>query len=456
MSEKFKFDLSKIGDQKKISKLPKEEQDKISDDAQEEANAMLVKIEGGEAGNYNNAEKLVEKEKFELNQNDILLITNAIKEFRSETQQDVVENLINSLAKNTSKRSPELIKSIKAIVSLYKEYPQLLGIILLGLDESARANNNIEEEINFLKLDEIFDLLVIFEKDMAGREGTQASRAAELIIWKKDKAFELLPKYCEVMLKYLNSPGYANRIARDITYEEGLEESKKLLDFYSKEDVIASIYDSYNERCSIRTDLRRMISEKTEYQEWLEYFEKKLTTIDKILNNAKSIEDFADIHQKLGEFKEYEEYNGKTGWINVYLKMAKKSNLINDKQEADLGIKIKELYKKLKSNFDEKSNSLIGEFDISKDNEKRLREILEDYITQSHTSSVLSSADISFDWNKNICSYKACKTCNYITIDINYLIDNVFSIKSMKNDFKVIVNKLKREHKIKEKDIYMG
>jgi len=110
-----KFDFSKIEDQQKFESLPQEEKVKIKDEVEEKALLMQEKIKGGEADDYYEAEKMVEREK-EKNQ-----------DVKKELSPEVVEKIMEKVQDINKFGTAVTFKDIESLDSVLKS--GLLGSV---------------------------------------------------------------------------------------------------------------------------------------------------------------------------------------------------------------------------------------------------------------------------------------------------------------------------------------
>jgi len=152
-----KFDFTKIKDKEKFEKLSKEEQDKISDETQKEAIKIQAEIENGEAKDYSEAEKLIEKNQENLD---------------GEISPEAIESIMNKVQ--------DLNKNGTAFthIGLYTDQPLVNAVTNLKY-------NNSEILKNILK-----DGLIGIPAGFRGRTGSYEENRQAKELWYQRRRIE--------------------------------------------------------------------------------------------------------------------------------------------------------------------------------------------------------------------------------------------------------------------------
>src|SRR3989338_893427 len=346
-----------------------------------------------------------------------------IKKFRNEEQTDPVltpEYLTQSLdevpwthnqpgsllvekfqqiSKDTWEKLPDVIKSIIPILDAYKPYPKAVGVILCGLAEGAHYNHKIDEEVEILKTKEAVDIITAFESRLVGEEAHQISRVMELSIHKKDKVPELLPKYHDAVLGYLEAPIFAAYLARDVLYEGDVNRVNQLLDFYSMDEVKTEVVDYYKEKYAFEIGLRKLIFEKGKESDWSNYFETEFKKIDDILTKGQTLDDFAEAYTRLQNIYYVIVDNDTEGGSKNYLKFAVGAGLLEDKVAESIWNSIKNQYYLSITELNEKVSAAIDLPAILQENEDKLEKIILDKVINIPEPTTKS---MRFNWDKKI------------------------------------------------------
>lgn len=206
---------------------------------------------------------------------EIFVVANFLSQFKDNLVEKRVLNHLEGWMNYRPSDFKVIMSSFRwfssyARLNEFNNYPDLLYSIFetlfIFMEYASNITNNSIDIYNLyvemLETPEARKIFVEFEKRGLGGAARQASRLFEITYHRKRGVFEILPKYCEVVLKYLDMP----ELACDIGYEIGDHAAgiakKEILDYLTlvgSSEFIKKTRVAYNIDHEFSTNLGRIV-----------------------------------------------------------------------------------------------------------------------------------------------------------------------------------------------------
>ena len=333
-----------------------------------------------------NPENLSEKEIELLMQYEFVVPSRIQEDYKVNNVKEFVDKRFT----NQSEKDRQIATYFK-ILNLYNEYPDAISVISSSLLAFEKKKFIVPILMELYLRDESFEIIRAFEDNLSGYEATQISRIQELAGYYGERAIELLPKYKEVILQYIDAPLAANHIGRKVCYAGSPERAEKILAIFSSPSVRNEIEHYYKEVHSFCIGIRNIIKNQLDFSDFQNLVQETRIQIMQRLSEAVSDDDLSKIRDQIHwtdiDFSHDDYYN-------PLPRKLKSLNKNFSSKDAEMNSIIKTLVKELNTEFIKKVFDID---DVGPTGEGKMRnDILEHYKRKN-----IEIEKIDFDWENN-------------------------------------------------------